>query len=134
MITLTCALAVFLCVWLIAIFTGMARTLRRTYIQCAFQSNLGYIGLAVVFYYLGEPGLAKDGIFAGFIMILQNILAVISASLFKIAAMPGLGSPFSNCSTSRPQISTRSNTPVFRGLDMSAQRRVWAKRLFCDRF
>ena len=37
--------------------------------------------MAVVFYYLGESGLAKGGIFAGFIMILQNILAVLALQL-----------------------------------------------------
>ncbi|MCP3953795.1 MAG: AEC family transporter [Desulfobacterales bacterium] len=77
-ITLLCILAVFLCVWVLTVLTGIARPLRGTYIQCAFHGNLGYIGLAVVFYYLGESGLAKGGIFAGFIMILQNILAVIT--------------------------------------------------------
>jgi malate permease and related proteins len=80
-ITLLCILAVFLCVWVLAGLTGMARTLRGTYIQCSFHGNLGYIGLAVVFYYLGESGLAKGGIFAGFIMVLQNILAVITLQL-----------------------------------------------------
>lgn len=80
-ITLGCVLAVFLCVWLLAILTGMTRSLKGTYIQCGFHGNLGYIGLAVVFYYLGDSGLAKGGIFAGFIMILQNILAVITLQL-----------------------------------------------------
>ena len=47
-----------------------------TFIQTAFHGNLGYVGLAVVFYALGDSGLAAAGIFAGFIMIFQNILAV----------------------------------------------------------
>jgi predicted permease len=78
LITLLCILAVFLCIWVLSALTGMARPIRGTYIQCGFHGNLGYIGLAVVFYYLGESGLAKGGIFAGFIMILQNILAVLT--------------------------------------------------------
>jgi predicted permease len=37
--------------------------------------NLGYIGLAVAFYYLGSQGLARASILDAFIMILQNFLA-----------------------------------------------------------
>ncbi len=80
-ITLLSIVAVFLSIWAITTLTGMSRRLKGTFIQCAFHGNLGYIGLAVVFYYLGDPGLAKGGIFAGFIMILQNILAVITLQL-----------------------------------------------------
>jgi len=78
LITLLCVLGVFLTTWLLAVLAGMARHFRGTFIQSAFHGNLGYIGLAVVYYYLGDAGLAKGGIFAGFIMILQNILAVIT--------------------------------------------------------
>ena len=81
LITLLCILVVFLVAWVLTTLTGMARRLRGTFIQSTFHGNLGYIGLAVVFYYLGDPGLAKGGIFAGFIMILQNILAVITLQL-----------------------------------------------------
>jgi len=78
LITLLCVLVVFLTTWLLAALAGMARHFRGAFIQSAFHGNLGYIGLAVVYYYLGDAGLAKGGIFAGFIMILQNILAVIT--------------------------------------------------------
>jgi predicted permease len=37
---------------------------------------LGYIGLSVAFYYLGETGFVRAGLIAGFLMILQNILSV----------------------------------------------------------
>ena len=47
-----------------------------TFVQSTFHGNLGYIGLAVSFYYLGDAGLARAGILAGFLMILQNFLAV----------------------------------------------------------
>ncbi|WP_299981708.1 AEC family transporter [Desulfobacula sp.] len=50
---------------------------RGSFIQCSFHGNLGYIGLAVAFYYLGDSGFVKAAIIAGFVMILQNILAVI---------------------------------------------------------
>lgn len=50
---------------------------KGTFVQCSFHGNLGYIGLAVVFYYLGNSGFVKAAIISGFVMILQNILAVI---------------------------------------------------------
>ena len=81
LITLLCVLVVFLIVWVLTTLTGMARQLRGTFIQSTFHGNLGYIGLAVVFYYLGDSGLARGSIFAGFIMILQNILAVVTLQL-----------------------------------------------------
>jgi len=81
LITLLCIPAVFGAAWILAALTGMARHFRGTFIQSAFHGNLGYIGLAVAFYYLGDVGLAKAGIFAGFIMILQNILAIITLQI-----------------------------------------------------
>ena len=58
-------------------FLKMARSSKGTFIQCSFHGNLGYIGLAVAFYYLGDSGFVKAAIIAGFVMILQNALAVI---------------------------------------------------------
>ena len=54
----------------------MAPSIRGAFIQCSFHGNLGYIGLAVAYYYLGSNGLAGASILAAFIMILQNFLAV----------------------------------------------------------
>ncbi|MBF0111550.1 MAG: AEC family transporter [Desulfamplus sp.] len=62
--------------WLITVLYGMPEKMKGTFMQSSFHGNFGYIGLAVVFYYLGNSGLANASIFAGFIMILQNILAV----------------------------------------------------------
>ena len=50
--------------------------------QSAFHANLGYVGLAVAYYYLGQEGLARASIIAGFIMILQNILAVVALQTY----------------------------------------------------
>jgi len=47
-----------------------------TFIQSSFHGNLGYIGLAVSYYYLGDKGFVSASIIAGFTIILQNILAV----------------------------------------------------------
>jgi len=81
LITLVCVVAVFLIAGGLASLTAMARQIRGTFIQCTFHGNLGYIGFAVAFYYLGDAGLARCAIFAGFISILQNILAVITLQL-----------------------------------------------------
>lgn len=72
-----------------AVASGTARFLklsgssRGTFIQCSFHGNLGYIGLAVAFYYLGESGFVKAAIIAGFVMILQNVLAVIALQYYS---------------------------------------------------
>lgn len=58
-------------------FLTMTRPSKGSFIQCSFHGNLGYIGLAVAFYYLGDSGLVKAAIIAGFVMIVQNILAII---------------------------------------------------------
>ncbi len=55
---------------------------RGTFLQSSLHGNLGYIGLAVAFYYLGGEGLARSGIIAGFLMILQNCISVFSLQLY----------------------------------------------------
>ena len=63
--------------WLISRKIVTNRSSMGTFIQSSFHGNLGYIGFAVAYYYLGAQGLVKAAILAGFVMILQNILAVI---------------------------------------------------------
>lgn len=80
--TLLCLPTLFVLAW------GLNRILRNTggrsgtFIQCAFHGNLGYIGLAVSYYYLGDAGLVKASIIAGMIMIVQNFLGVLALQLF----------------------------------------------------
>lgn len=57
-----------------------------TFIQSAGHGNIGYMGLAVATYYLGETGLAHASVFGGFLMILQNILSVTALSLYATGA------------------------------------------------
>ena len=80
-ITLLSVLAVFVLAWI----TGSVRHIRRgqlgTFIQSSVHGNLGYIGLAVSYYFLGDKGFVKASIIAGFLMILQNFLAVIALQL-----------------------------------------------------
>jgi predicted permease len=70
--------------YLVAHGVGRACRLERpahaTFTQAAFHGNLGYIGLAVVFFHLGDTALGRASILAGFIMILKNLLAVVALS------------------------------------------------------
>lgn len=49
-----------------------------SYVQTSFHGNLGYVGLAVAFYYLGEEGFVKASILTGILMVAQNLLSVLS--------------------------------------------------------
>ena len=60
--------------------------LLAVFVQNAFHGNLGYVGLAVAFYYLGSEGLVRASIIAGFMMILQNGLSV---TVLQMAAGQG---------------------------------------------
>ena len=56
-----------------------------TFLQSTFHGNLGYIGLAVSYYFLGTDGFTRASILAGFIILLQNFLAVVVLSRFSAA-------------------------------------------------
>nr|NJM02071.1 hypothetical protein [Desulfobacula sp.] len=56
---------------------NMPKPSRGSFIHSSFHGNLGYIGFAVAFYYLGNQGFVKAAIISGFVMILQNLLAVL---------------------------------------------------------
>ena len=62
--------------WGLGVLKGMRGGRLGTYIQSGFHGNLGYIGLAVAYYYMGEEGFVKTSILIGFVMILQNLLSV----------------------------------------------------------
>ncbi len=78
LIALACVAATFTLALSAAYALGMGGGRGGTLTQCSFHGNLGYIGLAVIFYFMGDGGLAKGSIIAGLIMILQNFLAVIA--------------------------------------------------------
>ena len=82
LITLACVAASFLLALIVAYAMGNRNGRGGTFTQCAFHGNLGYIGLAVIFYFLGDGGLVKGSIIAGLIMILQNFLAVVALQIF----------------------------------------------------
>ena len=75
--TLAAVIAVFGLTWFAAGFIRVARTGQRgTFVQSTFHGNIGYIALAIAFYALGNEGLVRASIIAGFVMILQNLLAI----------------------------------------------------------
>lgn len=67
--------------WGLGALNGMQGGKLGTYIQSSFHGNLGYIGLAVAYYYLGQEGFVKTSILLGAMMILQNLLAVLALTV-----------------------------------------------------
>jgi len=63
---------------------------KSTFCQISYHGNLGYVGLAVVFYALGTGGRAEASVLAGFLILFQNIISI---SLFTL--MPGRGNGLS---------------------------------------
>ncbi|MGD8353849.1 MAG: AEC family transporter [Pseudomonadota bacterium] len=47
-----------------------------TFVQTSFHGNLGYVGLAVVFYAMGPEGRGAASVLAGFLILFQNIFAI----------------------------------------------------------
>ncbi|MFH1138162.1 MAG: AEC family transporter [Pseudomonadota bacterium] len=64
-------------------FGRVPKSSTATWLQAGFHGNIGYVGLAASFYFLGESGLTRAGILAGFLMLLQNFLAVWLLSLVQ---------------------------------------------------
>jgi predicted permease len=89
LVTLVSVLTVCAAVFAAAYLAGVQPSRRGTLTQCAFHGNLGYIGFAVIFYYLGDSGLVRGSILAGFIMILQNLLAVVVLQIDADDSSPG---------------------------------------------
>lgn len=84
-----CAVVVgYAAAWGLGALKGIQGGRLGTFIQSGFHGNLGYIGLAVAYYYLGSEGFVKTSILLGFMMILQNLLAV-SALTVHSDSRPG---------------------------------------------
>lgn len=82
LLTLLAAVITYAAAWLICIATRIPRSATGTFIQVSGHGNLGYIGLAVAFYYMGSEGLAHASVIAGFLMILQNILSIVALQAY----------------------------------------------------
>lgn len=77
-ITLSTAMVACVFAWVFGRICRLKQGQLGSYVQISFHGNLGYIGLAVAFYYLGEDGFVKASILTGFLMIVQNLLSVLS--------------------------------------------------------
>jgi len=88
-LTLSAAALIYAAAWLTSRGMGMQRSLAGTFIQSSGHGNLGYIGLAVAFYFLGDEGLVHASVVAGFLMILQNILSTVALQAHATQAVAG---------------------------------------------
>ncbi|NIA19896.1 MAG: AEC family transporter [Xanthomonadaceae bacterium] len=64
---------------------------KGTFSQASIHGNLGYIGLAVAFYYLNEADFSLASMLVGFLMLLQNCLAVLLLHFYGQAEKKGRG-------------------------------------------
>lgn len=74
--TLTAVIVSFGLTWIIGLVIHISPRRSGTFIQSSFHGNLGYIGLAVAYYFLEPAGFTITTLLIGFIMILQNLLSV----------------------------------------------------------
>jgi hypothetical protein len=91
--TLAAAVAAYATAWWICRWSGMPAARRGAFTICSGHGNLGYIGLPIAFYLLGDSGLVRAGILAGFLTILQNVLSVLTLQLASPAGAPPAGQP-----------------------------------------
>lgn len=81
--TLVPVVVVFAAALVIGWWLKIPRREMGTFLQTSFHGNLGYIGFAVAFYLLGDQGFTRASILAGFLMLVQNLLAVIGLQRFS---------------------------------------------------
>ncbi len=91
-LTLAAIIISFGLTWLISTKIHLSPRRSGTFVQNAFHGNLGYIGLAVAYYFLGSDGFAAASILTGFIMILQNFLSVFVLQYYA-DAVPSFHNP-----------------------------------------
>ncbi len=60
-----------------------------TFMQISIHGNLGYVGLAVVFYALGSEGRGSAGVLAGFLMLFQNFISISAYNFFGSSGRKG---------------------------------------------
>jgi malate permease and related proteins len=80
--TLVPVVIMFLLALSIGRFHGISPRQMGTFLQSSFHGNLGYIALAIAYYLLGEDGFTSASILSGFLMLLQNFLAVLALQMF----------------------------------------------------
>lgn len=83
--TLGAAIIGYSLAWMISRRRPMDPSRAATFIQSSGHGNLGYIGLSVALYFLGDDGLVRASIIAGFLIILQNLLSVFALQLHGLS-------------------------------------------------
>jgi malate permease and related proteins len=68
--------AIFCIAFIVGMVGGLKGGTLGSFVQTTFHGNVSYIGLAILFYMLGEEGLKKGAILIGFLILLNNTLAV----------------------------------------------------------
>ncbi len=62
---------------LLSVVVGTSPAGTATFVQTSFHGNLGYVGLAVVFYAVGPGGRGTAGVLAGFLILFQNVVSIL---------------------------------------------------------
>ncbi len=60
--------------------------LRASFIQAGTHGNLGYVGIAIIYYVFGDEGLAAGGFVMAQLILLQNVFSVIVLTRYGNAA------------------------------------------------
>jgi hypothetical protein len=62
--------------FVLALAMGLKKGTLGSFVQTTFHGNITYIGLAVLYYMLGDEGLRKGSILIGFLILMNNTLAI----------------------------------------------------------
>ncbi|HNQ63037.1 MAG TPA: AEC family transporter [Syntrophorhabdaceae bacterium] len=62
--------------FLFGVMVGLKRGRLGSFVQTTFHGNVTYVGLAVLFYVLGDEGLKRGSILIGFLILLNNALSI----------------------------------------------------------
>jgi malate permease and related proteins len=61
----------------------IARSRKGTFLQTSFHGNLGYMAYAIAFYALGTTHFARTAILSSFLIIGQNLLGILSLTMYQ---------------------------------------------------
>ena len=81
-LTLIALVGTYLFAWGVSRMMRQDRATAGTFIQSCGHGNLVYIGLAVAYYFLGEEGMARGSLIAGFMFIAQNLCSVMALQYY----------------------------------------------------
>lgn len=81
--TVLTVVTVFGVAWGISTLAGFGRALRPTFVQSSFHCNVGFVGLAVAALCLSSEGLATAAMLAGWMILVQNMLAVVGLRVVR---------------------------------------------------